>query len=116
MPGEPFPEEHVPARVTDLANDFSGSLCDHRPTDPAGVDAFTASLLPPDLAEAIRDGPAPAPRRRGGQRLTRHPCPALQPPLAGPHPHRRYLHNTVTHSLHDKVYGGDKGPVIGGKR
>lgn len=35
-------------------------------------------------------------------------------PLAGPHPHCRYLHNIVTHSLYDKVYGSATGPVIGG--
>jgi 2-polyprenyl-6-methoxyphenol hydroxylase-like FAD-dependent oxidoreductase len=63
-----------------------GILGDHPPTDPAGFDAFTASLLFPDITEAIRDAEPltdpvsfrfPASVRHRYERLRRFPIGLL---------------------------------------
>jgi 2-polyprenyl-6-methoxyphenol hydroxylase-like FAD-dependent oxidoreductase len=65
---------------------LSGILGDHPPTDPAGFDAFTASLLFPDIAEAVRDAEPltdpvpfwfPASVRHRYERLRRFPTGLL---------------------------------------
>lgn len=63
-----------------------GILGDHPPTDPAGFDAFAASLLFPDIAQAIRDAEPltdpvpfrfPASVRHRYERLRRFPTGLL---------------------------------------
>lgn len=63
-----------------------GILGDHPPTDPAGFDAFAASLLFPDIAQAIRDAKPltdpvsfrfPASVRHRYERLRRFPTGLL---------------------------------------
>lgn len=65
---------------------ISGILGDHPPTDPAGFDVFTASLLFPDITEAIRDAEPltdpvpfrfPASVRHRYERLRRFPIGLL---------------------------------------